>query len=122
MARPSGLTIPNAKRGALAAPLPFDRLRAGFDRAPRTVEEYKRKGREYSLECREGRVGKPAGGVALVERARLHGQRSTSRRHAERAGGGPRVVARRQTDSDIAVWPRKAAEERKKRVPLHYPL
>jgi hypothetical protein len=53
------------------------------------------KGRVYSLESREGRVGKPGGGVALVERARSHGQRSTLRRHAERAGGGSRVVARR---------------------------
>jgi hypothetical protein len=39
--------------------------------------------------------GKPAAGVALVERARLHGQRSTPGRHAERAGGGSRLVARR---------------------------
>jgi hypothetical protein len=43
MARPSGLTVPNAKRGRCGTPLPFDSLRAGFDRALRTVKEYHEK-------------------------------------------------------------------------------
>ncbi|MGH9448201.1 MAG: transposase [Terriglobia bacterium] len=86
--------FPTRNGEAVAAPLPFDPLRAGFDRA-RHRGGVQRKGRVYPLESREGRFGRPAGGVALVERARLHGQRSTLRRHAERAGGGSRVVARR---------------------------
>jgi hypothetical protein len=65
------------------------------------------------VESREGRVSKPAGGVALVERARLHGQR-----HAERAGCGSRVIARRRTrvgcSSDALFgsrWPYAASAE-----------
>jgi hypothetical protein len=72
-----------------------------------------RQGRVYSLESREGRIGKPAGGVVPpsgIERARLYRQRSTPGRHAQRAGGGSRVVVRRRTDSDMTVCPRKAAE------------
>jgi REP element-mobilizing transposase RayT len=67
---------------AVAASPPFDPLRAGFDRALHHGG-VQRKGRVYPSESREGRVGKPAGGVvppSEIERTRLHGQRSTPRR------------------------------------------
>jgi hypothetical protein len=67
-----------------------------------------RKGRVYPLESREGRVGKPGrrNGPAKRDRACTITRAAFNparRDHAEQAGGGSRVVARRWTDSDMTV-------------------
>jgi hypothetical protein len=67
----------------VAARFPLTRSGQAFDRALRTVEEYHAKVEVYPLESREGRVGKPVGGV--VPPSGYDGMAKKSRRGTQKA-------------------------------------
>jgi hypothetical protein len=85
------------------------------------------KGGVHSFQPRKGRLGRPTGRLAVVERARLCGERERCTDHPRPAVGGPHHDSRRPANEEMrrceeeTMPDRKAADERKRRVRLRYP-